>query len=138
VDTTGYMSIDRNDVLDLGGVRIGSYTPGAVFGDGVITAGGSTIHFTGLEPVFKDNVVHFTPGDSARYETVLVWAEEDGRVIARAPSGEEHLLLADLDRSRVARSGSPRPSSRSSSKSSPAWNWEISASRDGWLTQRSS
>ena len=52
------------DVLDLSGVRIGSYTPGAVFGDGVITAGLSTITFTGLEPVTIDGgTVNGASGD---------------------------------------------------------------------------
>jgi Ca2+-binding RTX toxin-like protein len=42
------------DTLVVLGMTIGSYTPGEVFGDGVIQAGATRIFFTGLEPVFID------------------------------------------------------------------------------------
>jgi len=35
-----------------------------------------------VESVFRDNMIHFAPEDSARYETVQVWSEDRGRVIA--------------------------------------------------------
>ena len=45
---------DYFDSLEVIGVSIGSYTPGDVFGDGVIVANNTTINFTGLEPVYID------------------------------------------------------------------------------------
>ena len=42
------------DTLIIKGMSTGSYTPGAVFGDGTIQAGATSISFTGLEPVFID------------------------------------------------------------------------------------
>ncbi|MFO1521475.1 MAG: LEPR-XLL domain-containing protein [Kiritimatiellia bacterium] len=54
------------DTLVVRGVDGGSYTPGAVFGDGVVTAGASVISFTGLEPVVIDgsSVTGTAPGGS--------------------------------------------------------------------------
>ena len=54
------------DTLVVLGVSGGSYTPGAVFGDGVVTAGASVISFTGLEPVVIDgsSVTGTAPGGS--------------------------------------------------------------------------
>ncbi len=31
--------------------------------------------------VFRDNVIHFTPDDTTRYDTATVWAQDKGRVI---------------------------------------------------------
>ncbi len=42
------------DTLEVIGVSIGSYTPGNVFGDGIIVANETVINFTGLEPVYID------------------------------------------------------------------------------------
>lgn len=42
------------DTLALSGVSVGSYTPGETFGEGVIQAGMTTIHFIGLEPITID------------------------------------------------------------------------------------
>ena len=42
------------DTLVVRGTSAGSYTPGAVFGDGMVVAGQSRIQFTGLEPVIMD------------------------------------------------------------------------------------
>ncbi len=42
------------DTLVITGMAVGSYTPGQIFGDGLIQAGASTISFTGLEPILID------------------------------------------------------------------------------------
>ena len=42
------------DTLVVRGANNGSYTPGQVFGDGVLNSGSSRITFTGLEPVIVD------------------------------------------------------------------------------------
>ena len=50
-----------NDALSvIGNGGIGSYLPAATVGNGMVQVGGSSIHFTGLEPVFVSGFSEFT------------------------------------------------------------------------------
>lgn len=83
------------DVLDLSGVGIGSYTPGAVFGDGFITAGLSTILFTGLEPVFIDGSAQVNGN---------ITAATDSSFTFTTPRGADDILIdtPEADQTRIS------------------------------------
>ncbi len=64
------------DTLIVTGVSDGAYAPGAVYGDGTVQAGASSISFTGLEPVIIDGASSFTfttPGSQDIIRVDSLW-----------------------------------------------------------------
>jgi len=92
---------DTDELVITGGTgEIGSYLPGTTAGDGVVQVGGSTISFTGLEPVTVSGFAEFTFVTPNSNDVITVDSPAAGRNRISGTSGGvafESLTFYDVD-----------------------------------------